>query len=311
MRIICPHCSHPFDVSQAGTPREVPDRAFGSTVSEGPRAARSCGCPHRQLGKLRLLDRLGAGSFGEVWKAHDTVLNRLVAVKLPHNGYLCEGEDQDRFLREARCAAVLRHPGIVPLHEVGHEEGLSYLVCDFIEGMTLTNLLKARRLTFTETAELIAQVAEALAYAHGMGVVHRDVKPSNIILERPSADPAAPPGRPMLMDFGLALRTDYEITLTREGQVLGTPAYMSPELAAGHSHQVDGRSDVYSMGVMLYQLLTGELPFRGNSRMIRDQILYREPQPPRQLNDQVPKDLQTGKRRDPTPARPWTQAKHP
>jgi WD40 repeat protein/tRNA A-37 threonylcarbamoyl transferase component Bud32/Flp pilus assembly protein TadD len=293
MRIVCPHCSHLIEVSSPGTPREVPDHASGSTVAEGPRAAPERANPHQRLGKLTLLERVGAGSFGEVWKARDTELNRLVAVKIPRAGHLADGKDQDRFLREARSAAVLRHPGIVPVHEVGHEGGLSYLVCDFIEGLTLTDLLQARRLTFRETAEVIAQVAEALDYAHTHGVVHRDVKPSNIILERPGADPAAPPGRPLLMDFGLALRSDAEVTLTLEGQVLGTPAYMSPELAAGHGHQVDGRSDVYSAGVVLYQLLAGELPFRGNTRMLLDQVLHREPLPPRQLNDQVPNDLQT------------------
>jgi serine/threonine protein kinase len=108
--------------------------------------------PHQRLGKLTLLHRIGAGSFGEVWKARNTELNRLVVVKIPHAGYLSDGKEDDRFLREARSAAVLRHPGIVPVHEVGHDEGLAYLACDFIEGLTLTDLLKTRRLTFPKTA---------------------------------------------------------------------------------------------------------------------------------------------------------------
>ena len=152
MRIVCPHCSHLIEVSQSGTPRDVPDQASASTAPGGPRAARSRANPHQRLGKLTLLDRVGAGSFGEVWKAHDTELNRLVAVKIPHAGYSSDGNDQDRFLREARSAAALRHPGIVPVHEVGHDEGLAYLACDFIEGLTLTDLLKTRRLTFPKTA---------------------------------------------------------------------------------------------------------------------------------------------------------------
>src|SRR5262249_36878976 len=171
MRIVCPHCSHLIEVSQSDTPRDVLDQASGTTVPEAPRAACSRAHPHQRLGKLTLLDRVGAGSFGEVWKARDTELNRLVAVKIPHAGYLSGGKDHDRFLREARSAAGLRHPGIVPVHEVGHDEGLTYLVCDFIEGLTLADLLKARRLTFPETAELTAQVAEALDYAHARGGV--------------------------------------------------------------------------------------------------------------------------------------------
>src|SRR5262245_65201352 len=172
MRIFCPHCSYLIEVSQSGTPRDVPDHATASTAPQGPGAARSRANPHQRLGKLTLLERVGAGSFGEVWKARDTELNRLVAVKIPHAGRHSEGKDQDRFLREARSAAVLRHPGIVPVHEVGHEEGLSYLVCDFIEGLTLTDLLKARRLTFPETAGLTALVAEAPHYSLASGSGH-------------------------------------------------------------------------------------------------------------------------------------------
>src|SRR6516165_3559280 len=132
MRIVCPHCSHQIEVSQPDTSREVPDHAPDSTVPDGPRAAHSRAHPPQRLGRLTLLDRVGAGSFGEVWKARDTELNRLVAVKIPH-------------------------AGIVPVHGVGHEEGLSYLVCDFIEGLTLADLLKSRRLTFTEAADLTAR----------------------------------------------------------------------------------------------------------------------------------------------------------
>jgi WD40 repeat protein len=290
MNARCPQCRQPLDdTPTAGG--ELLCRACGYAATPPADRTTSFQALGRHVGKFELLDELGAGGFGTVWRARDTELDRLVALKLPHAGRLGSPQDRERFLREGRNAARLRHPNIVPVHEVGQHDGLPYLVTDFVAGVTLSDFLTGRRLTFREAAELTAQVADALAYAHGQGVVHRDVKPSNIMLECPPGSPAL--GRPLVLDFGLARRDAGEGTLTAEGEVLGTPAYMSPEQAAGQGHAVDGRSDVYSLGVVLYQLLTGELPFRGNARMLLHQVLHDEPRPPRRLNDQVPRDLET------------------
>jgi len=236
------------------------------------------------IGRFQIRSVLGAGAYGTVYRAFDPHLEREVALKVPRAETLDSPKSVERFLREAKAAARLRHPHIVPVFDTGRDGELLYIASAFIEGRTLARAID-EGVSFTRAAEIVRDLAEALAYAHHLGIVHRDVKPANIMLDLQ--------GEAHLMDFGLAHRQDSAEKLTQDGTILGTPAYMAPEHAGGSSGLVQPASDQYSLGVILYELLCGQTPFSGPAQIVLFNALNTEPPPPRGLKPHIPRDLET------------------
>lgn len=237
--------------------------------------------------RFALLDKIGEGSFGSVWKAWDSELQRNVALKFPKVDNL-PPQALAEFLRDAKAAAQMDHMYIVRIHDITQIDNLTAIVSELVVGLDLKDWLKKNKtsLTFRQTAELVIKIAEALQHAHERKIIHRDLKPGNVMLTDGMV--------PKVIDFGMARRETLDATFVSPGPPMGTPAYMPPEQARGEGNSADGRADIYSLGVMLFELLTGSVPFRGSSvaDMISQQIQI-EPPHPRQLNHQVPLDLET------------------
>ncbi|MCR4411596.1 MAG: serine/threonine protein kinase [Thermoguttaceae bacterium] len=239
----------------------------------------------RDFGAYELLEEIGRGGMGVVYKARQRGLERIVAMKMILASHLASAEHVRRFQEEARAAAALRHPNIVHIHEVGQCHGQHYFTMEYIEGQNLAERSAGGALDAQSAARLVAKVARAVDHLHRQGYVHRDLKPSNILLD---AD-----GEPYVTDFGLAKVFLPGTEATATGAIVGTPSYMAPEQAAGHSAEVGPASDVYSLGAILYELLTGQPPFRQETPLdTLLAVLGGEPKPPRQIDRRVPRALE-------------------
>ena len=240
----------------------------------------------RYFGDYELLEEIARGGMGVVWKGRQNSLNRIVAIKMILAGKLAGAAEVQRFLREAEAAANLQHPNIVAIHEVGEHDGQHYFSMDYVEGRDLGSLVRDGALPAQRAARYVKIIAEAIHFAHQRGTLHRDLKPQNVLID--AAD------QPRITDFGLAKFSGHDSGLTQSGAVMGSPSYMPPEQAAGRHDQVGPHSDVYALGAILYELLTGQPPFRGATAMATMRaVIDSDPVAPHKLNPDVPPDLET------------------
>ncbi len=283
---LCPKCLMGAGLEESAgsptTPADLPTVELESSGAIAPLPTEMI----RYFGDYELLEEVARGGMGVVYKARQVSLNRIIALKMILAGQLASDRDVHRFHAEAEATAQLDHPGIVPIYEVGEHEGQQYFSMGYVPGGSLADKLRDGPLPPREAAEYVKSVAEAIAYAHERGVIHRDLKPGNVLLDAN--------GEPKVTDFGLAKRIEGDSDLTTTGQILGTPAYMSPEQAGGKTSENTPQSDVYSLGAILYALLTGRPPFQADSPVeTLMQVLNEEPIAPRRLNPSVPIDLET------------------
>lgn len=237
------------------------------------------------IGSYKIIKQIGAGGMGKVYKAYHEKLDKYVAIKVISNAEKISKQEKIRFLTEAKLTAHLKHPNIVTIHDVGEVGKIDYIVMDYIEGETLSNILQTFRHDINKALKIVKEVALAMYYAHESGIIHRDLKPANLIIEKDTQ-------KVIVMDFGLAKNINMDSDLTKSGDIIGTPRYMAPEQASGDIDKINHKTDIYALGAILYEMITGTYAFDGTTSLgIIFNILNKEVTNPRKYNTKIGKDL--------------------